>query len=174
MKGISGHPFHPLGFQRCQGPIIYGLCTELSRSTMKENEQFSFIQTGPVVLIAPDSAFVGFRPYCGKSFAIKRAKIIIKGTDGHATDTQKFSRGSLGRMLRRGCCRGWGTRTRSPFVWRPLCQSHADSRRDRDCPPQPSGMGGEWKGDIAAPRQPKQSRDEAGSRAHKCDLMSPL
>ena len=30
---------------------------------MKENELFSFIQTGPVVLIASGSALVGFRPY---------------------------------------------------------------------------------------------------------------
>ncbi len=29
---------------------------------MKENELFSFTQTGPLVLIAPDSALVGFRP----------------------------------------------------------------------------------------------------------------
>jgi hypothetical protein len=32
------------------------------RPQLKENELFSFIQTGPVVLIAPDSALVGFRP----------------------------------------------------------------------------------------------------------------
>jgi hypothetical protein len=55
LEEFSGHTFHPLGFQRCQGPIIYGLCTLLSRSTMKENELFSFIETGLVVLIAPDA-----------------------------------------------------------------------------------------------------------------------
>ena len=32
---------------------------------MKENELFSFIQTGPVVLIASGSALVGFRPISG-------------------------------------------------------------------------------------------------------------
>src|SRR5262245_23593435 len=62
MKEFSDHTLHPLGCQRHQGPIIYGLCTRLSRLTTKENEQFSFIQTGPVMLIAPDSALVGFRP----------------------------------------------------------------------------------------------------------------
>jgi len=62
MKGFSGHPFHPLGFQRHQGQIICCLCTRLSRSKMKENELFSFIWTGPAALIAPDSALVGFGP----------------------------------------------------------------------------------------------------------------
>jgi hypothetical protein len=41
---------------------MYCLCTRLSRLTMKENEQFSFIRMGPAAPIAPDSALVGFRP----------------------------------------------------------------------------------------------------------------
>ena len=62
LKEFSDHTFHPLGFQRCQGLMIYGLCTGLSRSTMQENELCSFIWTGPAVLIASGSALVGFRP----------------------------------------------------------------------------------------------------------------
>ena len=42
LKEFSDYIFHPLGFQRCQGLIIYGLCTELSCPTMKENELFPF------------------------------------------------------------------------------------------------------------------------------------
>ena len=54
-----------------------------------------------------------------------------KGADGQRPTIQVFPRcGSPGRMPHRGCCGGWGTRRRSPSVW-PLCQSHADSRRDR-------------------------------------------
>src|SRR5262245_54737426 len=62
MKEFSDHTFHPLRCQRHQGPIIYCLYTRLSRSKMKENELFSFISRGPVVLIALDSALVGFGP----------------------------------------------------------------------------------------------------------------
>jgi hypothetical protein len=46
------------------GPIMYGLCTGLSCSTVKENALFAFIWTGSAALIAPDSALVGFRPSC--------------------------------------------------------------------------------------------------------------
>jgi hypothetical protein len=40
-----------MGFQRCQGPIMYCLCTRLSRSIMKENRLFSFIRTGQPCLL---------------------------------------------------------------------------------------------------------------------------
>jgi hypothetical protein len=59
---FSDHIFHPMGFQGCQGPIMYGLCTGLSCPTMKENALFSFISKGPAVLIALHSALVGFGP----------------------------------------------------------------------------------------------------------------
>ena len=41
---------------------MYCLCIRLSCSIMKENELFSFIPRAPVVLIALDSALVGFGP----------------------------------------------------------------------------------------------------------------
>jgi hypothetical protein len=76
MNEFSDHTFQPLGCQKRQGPIIYCLCTGLPRAIMKENALFSFIWTGPAVLIALDNALVGVRPgLCGSdgAFSVGRA-----------------------------------------------------------------------------------------------------
>ena len=50
------------GVPRAPEATLYGLGTSPSCAKLKGNSLFTFIQTGPVALIAPDRAIVGFRP----------------------------------------------------------------------------------------------------------------